>query len=186
MSPGLGLPNIDVIFSFLDPPKSKQLEMNLELILGILLPILIVALCIAVAYILFRYNKSISICKMYHHGDALVEHSPPPSYTSSSTGKRPRISKLKIEHSHDCVNPLLPPGPPSSSGPGAYTTDESLSSQRTTLTLRGMVDETTGSGSGLPILIQRSIAQQIKLDHEIGKGRFGEVWLGHWRGKWSR
>ena len=161
--------------------------MNLELILGILLPILIVALCIAVAYVLFRYNKSISICKMYHHGDALVEHSPPPSYTSSSIIKnRPRISKLKIvEHKHDCVNPLLQPGPPSSSGPGAYT-DESLSSQRTTLTLKDMIDETTGSGAGLPILMQRSIANQIKLDHEIGKGRFGEVWLGHWRGKWNK
>ena len=46
-----------------------------------------------------------------------------------------------------------------------------------------MVDmETTGSGSGLPLLIQRTIARQIKLDKEIGRGRFGEVWLGHWNG----
>jgi TGF-beta receptor type-1 len=46
-----------------------------------------------------------------------------------------------------------------------------------------MVDmETTGSGSGLPLLIQRTIARQIKLEKEIGRGRFGEVWLGHWNG----
>ena len=38
-----------------------------------------------------------------------------------------------------------------------------------------------GSGSGLPLLMQRSIAQQIVLKHIIGQGRFGEVHLGQWR-----
>ena len=53
-----------------------------------------------------------------------------------------------------------------------YTFDESLSSQRT-ITLKDMVDmETTGSGSGLPLLIQRTIARQIKLEKEIGRGRY--------------
>uniref|UniRef100_A0A183E2X0 receptor protein serine/threonine kinase n=1 Tax=Gongylonema pulchrum TaxID=637853 RepID=A0A183E2X0_9BILA len=41
---------------------------------------------------------------------------------------------------------------------------------------------TTGSGSGLPLLAQRTIARQIVLQKEIGRGRFGEVWLGHWKG----
>ena len=41
----------------------------------------------------------------------------------------------------------------------------------------------TGSGSGLPILVQRSVARQIALQSIIGKGRFGEVWQGNWRGE---
>ncbi|XP_026678608.1 TGF-beta receptor type-1 [Diaphorina citri] len=42
---------------------------------------------------------------------------------------------------------------------------------------------TSGSGSGLPLLVQRSIARQIQLVETIGKGRFGEVWRGRWRGE---
>ncbi|CAG0888452.1 unnamed protein product [Cyprideis torosa] len=42
----------------------------------------------------------------------------------------------------------------------------------------------SGSGSGLPLLVQRSIARQITLDDSpIGKGRFGEVYRGHWKGE---
>ncbi|KAG6443149.1 TGF-beta receptor type-1 isoform X2 [Manduca sexta] len=41
----------------------------------------------------------------------------------------------------------------------------------------------SGSGSGLPLLVQRSIARQIQLVDIIGKGRFGEVWRGRWRGE---
>ncbi|VDN02697.1 unnamed protein product [Thelazia callipaeda] len=41
---------------------------------------------------------------------------------------------------------------------------------------------TTGSGSGFPLLAQRTIARQIELRKEIGQGRFGEVWLGCWKG----
>uniref|UniRef100_A0A1B0GA96 receptor protein serine/threonine kinase n=1 Tax=Glossina morsitans morsitans TaxID=37546 RepID=A0A1B0GA96_GLOMM len=37
--------------------------------------------------------------------------------------------------------------------------------------------------AGLPLLVQRSIARQIQLCHVIGKGRFGEVWRGRWRGE---
>ncbi|KAJ0184069.1 hypothetical protein K1T71_000492 [Dendrolimus kikuchii] len=51
-------------------------------------------------------------------------------------------------------------------------------------TIRDMIDLTTsGSGSGLPLLVQRSIARQIQLMDIIGKGRFGEVWRGRWRGE---
>jgi TGF-beta receptor type-1 len=37
--------------------------------------------------------------------------------------------------------------------------------------------------TGLPLLVQRSIARQIQLVEIIGKGRFGEVWRGRWRGE---
>jgi len=51
-------------------------------------------------------------------------------------------------------------------------------------TIKEMLEETcSGSGSGLPLLMQRSIAQQINLKHIIGQGRFGEVHLGQWRGE---
>ncbi|XP_072300462.1 activin receptor type-1C [Eucyclogobius newberryi] len=42
---------------------------------------------------------------------------------------------------------------------------------------------TSGSGSGLPLLVQRTIARTIVLQESIGKGRFGEVWKGKWRGE---
>ena len=41
----------------------------------------------------------------------------------------------------------------------------------------------SGSGSGLPIMVQRTIARQITLHDVIGKGRYGEVWRGTWRGE---
>lgn len=41
--------------------------------------------------------------------------------------------------------------------------------------IRGLYDGTSGSGSGMPSLEQRTIARQIELQREIGKGRFGEV-----------
>ncbi|XP_077301885.1 TGF-beta receptor type-1-like isoform X2 [Arctopsyche grandis] len=51
-------------------------------------------------------------------------------------------------------------------------------------TIKDMIELTTsGSGSGLPLLVQRSIARQIQLLDIIGKGRFGEVWRGRWRGE---
>lgn len=42
---------------------------------------------------------------------------------------------------------------------------------------------TSGSGSGLPLLIQRTMAKQISLSECIGKGRYGEVWRGIWHGE---
>lgn len=42
---------------------------------------------------------------------------------------------------------------------------------------------TSGSGSGLPLLVQRTLAKQISLVECIGKGRYGEVWRGIWHGE---
>ncbi|CAK1586641.1 unnamed protein product [Parnassius mnemosyne] len=42
---------------------------------------------------------------------------------------------------------------------------------------------TSGSGSGLPLLVQRTVAKQIQMVESIGKGRYGEVWLARWRGE---
>ncbi|XP_020821886.1 activin receptor type-1-like isoform X2 [Phascolarctos cinereus] len=44
-------------------------------------------------------------------------------------------------------------------------------------------DCTTGSGSGLPFLVQRTVARQIALVECVGKGRYGEVWRGLWHGE---
>ncbi|CAL1289095.1 unnamed protein product [Larinioides sclopetarius] len=42
---------------------------------------------------------------------------------------------------------------------------------------------TSGSGSGVPLIIQRTLARQIALAECIGKGRYGEVWRGLWHGE---
>uniref|UniRef100_T1IKD1 Serine/threonine-protein kinase receptor n=1 Tax=Strigamia maritima TaxID=126957 RepID=T1IKD1_STRMM len=39
----------------------------------------------------------------------------------------------------------------------------------------------SGSGSGMPLLVQRTIGKQIQMVKSIGKGRYGEVWLAKWR-----
>ncbi|XP_014223178.1 bone morphogenetic protein receptor type-1B-like isoform X1 [Trichogramma pretiosum] len=50
-------------------------------------------------------------------------------------------------------------------------------------TLKELIDQSSGSGSGLPLLVQRTIAKQIQLSQCVGKGRYGEVWLARWRGE---
>ncbi|KAH0621402.1 hypothetical protein JD844_022674 [Phrynosoma platyrhinos] len=52
-------------------------------------------------------------------------------------------------------------------------------------TLRDLIFDmtTSGSGSGLPLLVQRTIARTIVLQELVGKGRFGEVWRGKWCGE---
>ncbi|XP_013778644.1 bone morphogenetic protein receptor type-1B-like isoform X1 [Limulus polyphemus] len=52
-------------------------------------------------------------------------------------------------------------------------------------TINDMIDQSlsSGSGSGLPILVQRTIAKQIEMIKSIGKGRYGEVWKAKWRGE---
>uniref|UniRef100_A0A8C5V2A3 receptor protein serine/threonine kinase n=1 Tax=Microcebus murinus TaxID=30608 RepID=A0A8C5V2A3_MICMU len=51
--------------------------------------------------------------------------------------------------------------------------------------LRDLIEQSqsSGSGSGLPLLVQRTIAKQIQMVKQIGKGRYGEVWMGRWRGE---
>ncbi|XP_078407428.1 activin receptor type-1B-like [Cetorhinus maximus] len=50
-------------------------------------------------------------------------------------------------------------------------------------TLKDLITETTTpSGSGLPLLVQRTIARTIVLHEIVGKGRYGEVWHGKWNG----
>nr|XP_033797755.1 bone morphogenetic protein receptor type-1A [Geotrypetes seraphini]XP_033797756.1 bone morphogenetic protein receptor type-1A [Geotrypetes seraphini] len=51
--------------------------------------------------------------------------------------------------------------------------------------LKDLIDQSqsSGSGSGLPLLVQRTIAKQINMVRQIGKGRYGEVWMGKWRGE---
>ncbi|CAK9796628.1 Bone morphogenetic protein receptor type-1B [Anthophora plagiata] len=50
-------------------------------------------------------------------------------------------------------------------------------------TLKDFIDQSSGSGSGLPLLVQRTIAKQLALSQCVGKGRYGEVWLARWRGE---
>lgn len=49
--------------------------------------------------------------------------------------------------------------------------------------LASLIEQSSGSGSGLPILVQRTISKQIQMVKSVGKGRYGEVWLARWRGE---
>merc|ERR1712158_308684 len=52
-----------------------------------------------------------------------------------------------------------------------------------TSTLSELIEQSSGSGSGLPLLVQRTIAKQIHPVESVGKGRYGEVLLARWRGE---
>lgn len=56
-----------------------------------------------------------------------------------------------------------------------------LESGLSTSPLTDLIDQSSGSGSGLPLLVQRTIAKQIQMVQSVGKGRYGEVWLAKWR-----
>ncbi|XP_018327591.1 activin receptor type-1 isoform X2 [Agrilus planipennis] len=67
-----------------------------------------------------------------------------------------------------------------------YATDDLLRATAAgDSTLREYLEHsfTSGSGSGLPLLIQRTLAKQISIIECIGKGRYGEVWRGIWHGE---
>ncbi|XP_019865442.1 bone morphogenetic protein receptor type-1B isoform X3 [Aethina tumida] len=49
--------------------------------------------------------------------------------------------------------------------------------------LNDLIEQSSGSGSGLPLLVQRTISKQIEMISSVGKGRYGEVWLAKWRGQ---
>ena len=43
-----------------------------------------------------------------------------------------------------------------------------------------LLEQSSGSGSGLPFLVQKTIAKQLNIQESIGYGRFGEVYLATW------
>ena len=49
-------------------------------------------------------------------------------------------------------------------------------------TQKEMLEDSSGSGAGNPQLEERTIARQVRLVECVGKGRYGEVWRGAWRG----
>ncbi|XP_015790751.1 TGF-beta receptor type-1 isoform X2 [Tetranychus urticae] len=66
---------------------------------------------------------------------------------------------------------------------GSLTSGEPLIQSQGS-SIKDLIENTSsGSGSGLPLLVQRTIARQIQLVESIGKGRYGEVWKGQWRGE---
>ena len=66
--------------------------------------------------------------------------------------------------------------------PPSLTTDVDFKSTVPS-TLEGTCTCTSGSGAGLPLLTQRTIARSIKLGERIGSGRFGQVFVGDYMGE---
>lgn len=49
-------------------------------------------------------------------------------------------------------------------------------------TLKDLLEESySGSGSGVALLVQRTVARQVQLEERIGEGRYGDVWRGVWQ-----
>ncbi|XP_062572439.1 TGF-beta receptor type-1-like [Saccostrea cucullata] len=84
------------------------------------------------------------------------------------------LSYRQCQHQGYCLSPKAMIDGPSETQPF-------MQPGQNTDTLREMIMEYSGSGSGLPLLVQRTIARQIQLVEIIGKGRYGEVWRGRWR-----
>ncbi|ELT90987.1 hypothetical protein CAPTEDRAFT_109715, partial [Capitella teleta] len=64
---------------------------------------------------------------------------------------------------------------------GAYDFNGDLRAEQAgDSTLKDMYEssQSSGSGSGLPLLVQRTVARQVSLVECIGKGKYGEVWRG--------
>ena len=66
---------------------------------------------------------------------------------------------------------------------GGRAMSEELGGMPGASTLTELIEQSSGSGSGLPLLVQRTIAKQIHMVSSVGKGRYGEVWLARWRGE---
>lgn len=49
--------------------------------------------------------------------------------------------------------------------------------------LADLVELSSGSGSGLPLLVQRTIVKEIEFTQQIGQGRYGKVYLAKFRGE---
>ena len=92
-----------------------------------------------------------------------------------------------LKQNNGGFTPLAPRPPTSTSSRTTEVTipliDGDISQPSTSIRSMIFDDSCSGSGSGLPLLMQRSIAQQINLKHSIGQGRYGEVYLGTWRGE---
>lgn len=66
------------------------------------------------------------------------------------------------------------------SGSGKYLIAKSSLSKSKEIVDHSLTSE---SGSGLPILIQRTIGNQIEMVQVINKGKYGQVWKAKWRGE---
>lgn len=49
--------------------------------------------------------------------------------------------------------------------------------------LANFIENSSGSGFGLPTLVQRTISKNLQMVNSVGKGRYGQVWLAKWRGE---
>ena len=183
--------NANITLRLKEPNHSETVEMrdgpNLELVLGIVIPILILIMIILAILVRYSGQVKFSFSKVQPPSGTRLPGPGPNGLVTcfpnrrqidngSTTGSAVTGTTTATAASLKEHVPLLTPA----------TETDTLSSGRN-LTIKDMMDSqeftNSGSGSGLPLLIQRSIAQQIRLADMIGKGRFGEVYLGHWRGE---
>jgi len=135
----------------------------LLLTLAIAVPMITLALIILISILIFRQCH----VKLGYHIVSGKQH--PPTTVQNT---------VVIDLSKQTLT-----GGSNGNGTVATMTSSSCLDASQNSTLKEMLDTATcsGSGAGLPILVQRSIARQVSLQECVGKGRYGEVWRGNWR-----
>nr|CDS33986.1 activin receptor type [Hymenolepis microstoma] len=97
------------------------------------------------------------------------------NYTHSSLNSLPQVDFIKNNSSSHCI--------PSFNNSNSYPQKHIDSATTAPVNTHGGGTMSSGSGSGVPFLVQATVARQISLQECIGKGRYGEVWRGVYRGE---
>jgi len=166
------------------PARREASDASLLLILALIIPPCLAVLVIALGLVTWRYyfyKRGFALLPgrgakglLSSGGTSLVSSAP--TRSTATAGALSGGLVISVDE------PLLPGDLPLISDSGLGLNDSQSSAGQNT-TIRDMLESTcSGSGSGPPLLAQRSIARQIRLDKLVGQGRFGEVWKGDWRG----
>lgn len=103
------------------------------------------------------------------------------AYTAQKQDPEEHLDDHMLMSADKCLKDLI--GDMSTSGSGSGRRSEGVRASQANFQLTGSNPPFFCWLAGLPLLVQRTIARTIVLQESIGKGRFGEVWRGKWRGE---
>lgn len=112
--------------------------------------------------------------------------------TNSMASREPLLNSCNMNHkANSKLNPIYQPNSLSHQHRGPYMTDETYNGKTPSTfqmtigsaTEQNKPETSSGSGAGQPYLTQRSIAHDIELIEVVGRGFFGVVWRGEYKGE---
>lgn len=156
-------------FVFLVPTKGGEWSTQVsnwgpvELVAVIAGPVFLLCVLLMVGVFLFQYHQ-----RAYSHRQRLEVEDPSCDH----------LYLAKDKTLQDLIYDMSTSG----SGSGQYA--RAVASKWVTFTIAvwGNSCWFVAPSAGLPLFVQRTVARTIVLQEIIGKGRFGEVWRGKWRG----